>query len=93
MHNVPGIVIDSKGYLHAILGAHNQPFQYARSLQPYATDGGWGPVQKVAAGYEHIVVDADDTLHLGSRIWRRGALFPGLHDTALVYQAKTGEEP
>ncbi|MGI6609138.1 MAG: BNR-4 repeat-containing protein [Limnochordia bacterium] len=97
VHNVPGIVIDSQGYLHAILGAHNKPFQYARSLQPHSTDMGWSQAEKVAAGYEQtyvgVVVDANDILHLVSRIWRRGSLFPGLHDTALVYQTKKGDGP
>ena len=97
VHNVPSLVIDSQGYLHAILGAHNQTFQYARSLKPHDTSSGWTSVEKVAAGYEQtyvgVVVTEDDTLHLVSRIWRPGAYFPGLFDAALFHQTKRPGEP
>ena len=38
-HNVPGMVIDSRGHLHVITGAHAGHFKYLRSLQPERIDG------------------------------------------------------
>ena len=42
-HNIPGITIDSEGFLHVVLGAHNNSFTYRRSLVPLSIEGGWTP--------------------------------------------------
>ncbi|MBM4046335.1 MAG: hypothetical protein FJ279_14585, partial [Planctomycetes bacterium] len=41
VHNVPGICLDSEGYLHVVAGAHGQPFKYTRSLKPNDAYSGW----------------------------------------------------
>ena len=40
-HNAPVISVDSKGYLHVIIGAHTANFFYMRSLKPNSTTDGW----------------------------------------------------
>ena len=40
-HNGPVISVDSKGYLHVIIGAHTTNFFYMRSLKSNSTTGGW----------------------------------------------------
>ncbi len=72
-HNRPCILIDSKGYLHAMTGTHNAPFQYARSLQPNTAHGGWTEAQSLGEGlrqtYVGLVCGTNDTLHLVYRLW------------------------
>lgn len=47
MHNSAGIVRDSAGFLHVVLGAHTKnPFQYTRSLKPDSITDGWTAPQK-----------------------------------------------
>jgi len=85
-HNVPGICIDSDGYLHVVTGAHyGQSFFYTRSLVPNSIDGGWADPEPVwatgwtattgeeAGGqtYVALVCDPDDNLHLVFRHWQR----------------------
>lgn len=90
-HNVPAMVMDSKGTLHAVLGSHNQSFQYAESLQPDST-ASWSKTVPVARGhsqsYVGLVIDNNDTLHLAYREWRRAPPFPDMFDAALYYQSK-----
>lgn len=71
-HNPPVIEIDSNGYLHVIIGAHHQRFQYTKSLMPNSTQNGWTtPVQigSDPGGYTYtaLVCDSNDKLHLVSR--------------------------
>jgi len=89
VHNVPGICLDSEGYLHVIAGAHGQPFQYMKSLKPNDAYGGWTEPQPVlTAGrisatsdedgdggqtYASLVCDPQDTLHIAFRQWRQDA--------------------
>ncbi|MGZ0656424.1 BNR-4 repeat-containing protein [Coraliomargarita sp. W4R72] len=90
VHNVSSVLVDSEGYLHVLLGAHNESFNYTRSNRPFGV-GGWSPPEEVAPGYDQTyvgaVIDQDDTIHLVSRIWRRGTHFPeDPFDTALIQQ-------
>ncbi len=76
-HNLPSMAIDSKGYIHVILGAHHHPFKYTRSLKPLDINGGWtSPVyigkQKTkrrqgSYTYAALYCDQKDNLHLISR--------------------------
>jgi len=90
-HNGPSMVMDSKGYLHTVLGSHNQSFQYTKSLEPDST-AVWSPATQVAPRhsqtYAGLAIDLDDTLHLVYREWRRAPIFPELFDAALFYQRK-----
>ena len=86
-HAQPGIVIDSKGYLHVIAGAHGQPFQYRQSLVPYTAYEGWSQLEPVGTTgyaprrgvlveegrmtYLAFVCDQQDRLHVAYRQWRR----------------------
>lgn len=85
-HNMPGIVLDSDGFLHVVTGAHfGESFHYLRSKEPGAIDKGWTDPQpvwnrgwKTGAGderggqtYVALVCDREDTLHLVFRHWRR----------------------
>lgn len=86
-HAQPGIVIDSKGYLHVIAGAHGRPFQYRQSLVPFTAYEGWSQLEQVATtGYARqsgspgeegrmtyltFVCDLQDRLHIAYRQWRR----------------------
>jgi hypothetical protein len=85
-HAQPGVVLDSKGYLHVIAGAHGRPFQYRRTLVPLTTYGGWSQLEPVATtGYKEtpaaheegrqtylaFVCDAQDRLHIAFRQWRK----------------------
>ena len=88
VHNAPGIVQDSKGYLHVITGAHGAPFYYLRSLKPGDVSGGWtkpepvlrsgyvdeksGPKGRGRQTYLALLCDSQDTLHIAYRQWRRG---------------------
>lgn len=40
-HNRPGIVMDSSGYLHVVLGSHGREFLYTRSLKRNEIYSGW----------------------------------------------------
>ena len=75
-HNGPVISVDSKGYLHLLIGAHHHNFFYRRSLKPNSTTDGWTAAQPVGplapkgqGGYTYtgLVCDRDDALHLVSR--------------------------
>jgi hypothetical protein len=86
VHNSPGIVADSKGFLHVVSGAHGQPFMYNRSLKPNDVYGGWTDAEPVLTKgrvnantdedgiggqtYLGMVCDKDDTLHIAYRQWR-----------------------
>lgn len=86
-HNVPGICMDSAGYLHVVTGSHyGESFFYTRSRQPNDSASGWTEPEPVWASgwiaasgreaggqtYVSLVCDPDDTLHLVFRHWQRG---------------------
>ena len=98
IHNTPSITMDSQGYLHALAGTHGQPFQYAKSIEPNEAGAGW--TEAVPTGgnwnqtYIGLVCDADDTLHLVSRVWRRGEEpHPASHHATLAHQYKPADGP
>ncbi len=76
-HNIPAVTMDSKGYLHCLLGSHHAPFMYTRSLKPLAVDSGWTkpvaigvPKRKIAEGsYTYAALNCDrfDNLHVSAR--------------------------
>ncbi len=89
VHNVPAITMDSEGYLHALLGAHGQPFQYVRSLRPHDGSQWTDPEPILETGYDRgdgeqgrqtyisLVCDQDDTLHTAFRQWRTDREYHG----------------
>ena len=90
-HNLPSIAIDSKGYIHVIMGAHHHPFKYTRSLKPFDINSGW--TKPVSIGrretrklgrytYGAFYCDEKDNLHLISRWVGSGYIF------RLVYMRK-----
>ncbi len=98
VHNSPSITMDRQGYLHALVGTHGRPFQYARSLVPNDAHGGWTPPEPTGEGlqqtYIGLVCGADDTLHLAFRLWHSGeAPFPASQYAALAYQRKPPGKP
>jgi formylglycine-generating enzyme required for sulfatase activity len=75
-HNLPALEIDSKGYLHILLGSHHDPFQYIHSLQPYnisllsSPEVLGYPKTKMGEGsytYIGILADKFDNLHVTAR--------------------------
>ena len=73
IHNTPCLTIDGQGYLHALVGTHGATFQYARSLKPNTTQGGWtraAPVgNKLSQTYIGMVCDQDNLIHTAFRLW------------------------
>ena len=72
-HNVPGIVADSKGYLHVVLGPHQMPMVYLKSIKPNST-AEWtkvvlfnSPDPRGYETYPAIVIDRNDVLYCISR--------------------------
>jgi hypothetical protein len=93
VHNSPSITVDSRGYLHALTGAHGRPFQYARSRQPNDAHGGWTrPVSldpALSSTYVGLVCGPDDTLHLVFRNVRSDGVHHPLGSYAtLAYMRK-----
>ena len=75
-HNLPCIEIDSKGYLHVILGSHHNPFVYFCSQKPYDISSWTAPEiigyprTKMGEGsytYIGLLCDPFDNLHLVAR--------------------------
>lgn len=98
VHNRPSLVIDSRGFLHALTGTHGQPFQYTRSLQPNTAHAGWTEAEsvgpKLPQTYIGLVCGKDDTLHLVFRYWRsRVEPFPLATHATLAYQRKRPGQP
>lgn len=91
-HNVPAISMDSKGYLHCLLGSHHDAFKYTRSLKPMSINSGWTnlvsigvPKRKIAEGsYTYAAFNCDrfDNLHVSAR-WAGGGYI-----NRLVYMRK-----
>jgi len=97
VHNSPCITIDSKGYLHVLIGTHGRAFKYVRSLSPNTAGGGWTKAEDVGAGlrqtYVGMVCDRDDTLHLVFRLWLYdNKYFPASHYANLAYMSKRPAE-
>lgn len=93
VHNTPCITMDSKGYLHVLVGTHGRTFKYARSLAPNDAAGGWTDAEDIGAGlrqtYVGLVCDKDDVLHLVFRLWQYDKkYFPASHYACLAYMSK-----
>lgn len=73
VHNTPCVTIDSKGYIHALIGTHGRTFKYARSLKPNTVEGGWTVAKDVGDNlsqtYLGLVCDKQDRLHLLFRLF------------------------
>ncbi len=81
VHNTPCITLDSKGYLHALVGTHGNTFKYARSLKPNTAEEGWTPAadvgEKLGQTYIGLVCDKQDVLHTAFRLWgSKHPIFP-----------------
>ena len=89
--------MDSKGYLHVLVGTHGRPFPYARSLAPNDAGAGWTKPAPIGDGrqtYIGLVCGPDDTLHAVFRLWRsREKPFPASHHGTLAYQRKRPGQP
>ncbi len=97
VHNSPCITMDSKGFLHVLIGTHGRTFKYVRSLLPNSANGGWTEAEDVGAGlrqtYVGMVCDPDDTLHLVFRLWLNDRrYFPASHYANLAYMSKRPAE-
>ncbi|RIH63634.1 hypothetical protein D1164_18810 [Mariniphaga sediminis] len=102
VHNIPGITLDSKGFLHVLTGTHGRPFNYTRSIEPGNINGGWTeaePVMDVKGSqssqtYLGLVTGKDNTLHLAFRLWRYNTdYFPNNYFASLAYMSKKPGEP
>ena len=98
VHNTPCITMDSRGYLHVVVGTHGRTFQYARSLAPNDAYSGWTEAEDVWEGvrqtYVGLVCDPEDTLHLVYRLWWEGVdPFPASSYATLSHQRKRSGEP
>ena len=97
VHNSPSITIDSKGFLHVLIGTHGRPFQYVMSKEPNDAGAGW--TEPVTAGdtlsptYIGFVCGEDDTLHTVFRLWRTGEPYPHSSHATLAYQRKRPGQP
>jgi len=97
VHNSPSITIDSKGFLHVLIGTHGRPFQYVRSLRPNDAGAGWTP--PVSTGddlrptYIGFVCGSDDALYLAYRLWRTGEPYPHSSHASLAFQRKLPDRP
>ena len=67
-HCAPAITMDNAGYLYAMFGPHNAPFQFRRSQRPYDATA-WGPIERFGTNgtYPSLVCGPDDTLHCAYR--------------------------
>ncbi|MBL99014.1 MAG: hypothetical protein CMM06_04900 [Rhodopirellula sp.] len=66
-HSRPTIVVDSKGYLHVIIGGHHTGLQYRRSLRPGDTSE-WTEIETFGkTTYPVLICGPDDTLYLTGR--------------------------
>lgn len=93
VHNSPCISMDSKGYLHVLIGTHGRTFKYVRSLTPNSAEQGWTAAEEVGPGlrqtYVGMVCDQDDTLHLVFRLWRNDKrYYPAGYYANLAYMSK-----
>jgi len=58
-HCTPGICVDSRGYLHVVVGAHSRPFLYTRSLSPLDASAWTTPKCVLTSGFRDKTTDAD----------------------------------
>lgn len=67
-HNWPGVAVDSRGIIHAVINGHHDPFTYVHSLRPWDISA-WSEPEKVAAGtsYAGLLCDGQDNLQTVTR--------------------------
>lgn len=66
-HARPTITVDSKGYLHVIIGGHHTGLQYRRSLRP-GDASQWTEIETFGkTTYPLLICGPDDTLYLTGR--------------------------
>ena len=66
-HARPIITVDHNGYLHALMGGHNSPATYRRSVRPNDSSE-WTDPEPAGSGTHPVVVcGTDDTLYLVMR--------------------------
>jgi BNR repeat-containing family member len=58
-HNQPVIAVDSKGYLHVVVGGHNGPMYYRRSARPNDTSA-WTGTEIIGARPSVTNLNADE---------------------------------
>ncbi|MDR2915914.1 MAG: BNR repeat-containing protein [Tannerella sp.] len=101
-HNIPGITMDSEGFLHVLTGTHGRPFQYAKSLQPLSVNDGWSKAESLldpniphsTQTYLGLVTDQENTLHTIFRFWQHNKEpFPDTHYARLAYMSKKPGQP
>ena len=93
VHNSPCITMDSKGYLHVLIGTHGRTFKYVRSVSSNSASGGWTEAEDVRSGlrqtYIGMVCDHDNTLHLVFRLWLNdNKYFPAGHYANLAHMSR-----
>jgi len=73
VHSTPVIAVDAGGHLHAVAGAHGQPFLYVRSLKPDSITGGWTKSAPMGGRqtYATLVCDGRNRLHSIYRVHPR----------------------
>jgi len=65
-HSRPTLAIDSQGYLHTIMGGHNSPLQYRRSIRPHDSSE-WTPTESFGKNTHPVLLcGPDDTLYLAA---------------------------
>jgi hypothetical protein len=71
-HNWPGVVLDSSGYIHAVLGAHGgasgQCFKYRKSTNVNDSSS-WGTLTNLVSGFTYLslLCDYSNNLHIVAR--------------------------
>ena len=98
VHNSPCITMDSKGFLHVLIGTHGRTFLYTRSLAPNDASAGWTPAEPLGPGlrqtYVGLVCAPDDSLHVVFRLWCHDSkIFPSGSFAALAHMSKRPGEP
>ncbi len=72
VHNWPGVVLDSNGYVHAVLGAHGgaggQRFRYRKSVNPNNSTA-FEDIINLPSGFTYLslLCDIDDNIHVVAR--------------------------
>jgi len=95
-HSRPTMTMDSRGYLHVVMGGHNSPLQYRRSVRPNDASE-WTEIEPFdPATYPVILCGPDDELrliarngkHTGMDWWSKKADEPWRHRGTLVGKDK-----
>ena len=100
-HDIPAIAMDSQGYFHVILGAHQGQFYYTKSLVPYDTSAWSTPIligqargQSGGGGYTYVslICDKQNALHVVAR-WAGSLGGQDDYFFRLVYMRKPAGQP